>query len=361
MGHEVSRSAITILKILALPTVGSQRAFSVVAHLASKGISLDSVSDAEIFAASMALWPKRIEEADFAAWQQVILAESVQLEASLKAGVRVVTFFDDAYPSLLKALANPPILLHYRGDLRPLQNQPALAMIGTRSPLSYSLKSAERIGATLVEQRIHLVSGLAEGCDLAAHLAAINAGMPTTAILGHGLQTLYPEAHRAIAEQILDNGGLLLSEYLWGTAPHRGLFVRRDRLQAGLSDATFVVETAEDGGSIHAMKEAVSLARPLFALSFTNNALENAGNRTAALKQIAGNQQFIENGAAKAIAGKNDVAAMIEMLHQCFKARDESEQMPENNEDLLAELPAKEANSTVSNKIIAPIQQGFDW
>lgn len=328
----MKQRVVAILQILALPSIGSQRAFDFIHFLQGQGKDFTKLTMDEMFDNALVFWPKRFSQEDAVLWRSEVAMMTQQLMRSCEAGVKQVSYFDEAYPQNLKALVNPPILLHYLGDLTALNTRPTLAMIGTRTPTAYAIKSATKIAMHLIKQNIHLVSGLAEGCDTIAHQAAVNAQVPTTAILGHGLQTIYPSSNAGLAQQILATGGALVSEYLWGTPVHKGLFVRRDRLQAGIADATFVVETSKEGGSIHAMEETLKCTRPLWALDFPTPLREGK----EAVK-IAGNIDYIDTERAIRIQSKQDVLYWGSALLTHFQQRQTAENSPMNKGPLVQE------------------------
>ena len=295
-----------ILQILALPTVGSQRAFEMIHILESMEISLAQMGEKELFEFARQLWPVRITAEHYTKWLYQLDVLAQRLEASDSAGIQKVSFFEDQYPDLLRQLKNPPIILYYQGALTRLNQEATLAVIGTRIPLPYTIKAGNKIADHLVSEGIHIVSGLAEGCDAIGHEAAVRAKKATTAILGHGLQTIFPKGHQLLAERILENGGLLLSEYLWGEMPHKGLFVHRDRLQAGITQAPLLLESTLTGGSIHAANAALKYQRPLLTLKMPDSF---AGHLS-----ISGNQSYLDTEKAEAIANRNDVQYWIHQL-----------------------------------------------
>ncbi len=324
--ESVLLSTEKILQILALPTVGSQRAFEMIRILESMEISLAEMEEKELFDFACQLWPTRICNEHYARWRYQLDIVNQRLEKSDMAGVQTVSFFEEDYPDLLRQLKNPPMILYYQGNLERLNQDVTLAVIGTRNPLPYTIKAGIKIAEHLVAENIHIVSGLAEGCDAIGHEASVRANKATTAILAHGLQTVFPKKHQLLAESILENDGLLLSEYLWGEAPHRGLFVHRDRLQAGISQATFLLESTLSGGSIHAANAAIKYHRPLLALKMPDYFKGNAS--------ISGNQFYLDEKKAAAIADRNDVQYWIQQL----KVRKNASAMSHMDSGLLSEF-----------------------
>lgn len=203
-------------------------------------------------------------------------------------GIGVMTYFDEIFPSCLREIDKSPVVLYYKGDLGVLK-KPALAVIGTRKPTENGIKAGRYFSGEFAKRGFNIVSGLAIGCDTSAHEGAIAVGGVTTAILGNGLDSVYPEENKTLADLILANGGLLLSEYPIGTRVSRFSLVERDRLQAGLSKATLVVQTSVNGGTMHASRATLQSSKPLYAVRFKSELY---------LKNVAGNQYLVENGAS---------------------------------------------------------------
>jgi DNA processing protein len=175
---------------------------------------------------------------------------------------------DADYPRLLLEIPDPPPVLYYRGQVKPLENQGvrvAIAIVGTRSPSDYGRRWTRRISAALAQAGFTVVSGLAEGVDTEAHHSCLGAGGRTVAVMGSGLDVIYPWSNRKLAEQLAEQG-LLLSEYPAGTQPDRGHFPRRNRIIAGLSRATLVLEAPYKSGALITARMANEYGRDVFAL-----------------------------------------------------------------------------------------------
>ncbi|MGB3615568.1 MAG: DNA-processing protein DprA [Elainellaceae cyanobacterium] len=175
---------------------------------------------------------------------------------------------DPDYPRLLLEIPDPPPLLHYRGRVEQAENQGqtlAVAIVGTRHPTEYGRRWTYRISQVLARVGATVVSGLAEGIDAIAHQGCLEAGGRTLAVMGTGVNMIYPRRNRALAERILD-GGLLLSEYPAGTPPDRAQFPRRNRIIAGLSRAVLVLEAPEKSGALITARVANEYARDVYAL-----------------------------------------------------------------------------------------------
>ncbi len=171
---------------------------------------------------------------------------------------------DDDYPELLTQLNDPPPLLYVKGNKDSL-HLPALAIVGSRNPTSGGARNAFEFSRHLARCGFCIVSGLAQGIDAAAHRGALEAGAPTVAFLGHGIDTVYPPSNRELAEAIIANGALV-SEYPPGAPPLRPYFPQRNRLISGLSLGTLVVEAARRSGSLITARLAAEQGREVFAL-----------------------------------------------------------------------------------------------
>jgi DNA processing protein len=178
--------------------------------------------------------------------------------------VALIDCFEATYPVRLAAIGDAPALLYVRGESSCL-DQPQVAMVGTRMPTQTGLRTARQFAASLVRSGLAVTSGLAFGIDAASHQAALVAQGRTVAVIGSGLDQVYPPQHEQLAERIVSHGALV-SERAPGTAPVRWSFPRRNRLISGLSLATLVVEAACDSGSLSTARQAIRQGRPLFAI-----------------------------------------------------------------------------------------------
>lgn len=178
----------------------------------------------------------------------------------------IQTFFiqDGNYPARLRSIHQPPTLLYYKGNA-PLDSLRTIGIIGTRKPSNSGLWQVERLVEELHPYQPLILSGLAYGIDVAAHKAALERGLATVGVLGHGLAHLYPARHQGTAQAMIENGGLL-TEYGFHTKPDPRHFPQRNRIVAALCDALVVVETARKGGSIITAEFANNYNRDVFAI-----------------------------------------------------------------------------------------------
>ncbi|MFH1291815.1 MAG: DNA-processing protein DprA [bacterium] len=182
------------------------------------------------------------------------------------------------YPNLLSQISDPPKVLYFRGDLK-LADQPSLGIVGKRKYSAYGRQICEQITSSLARQGLVIVSGLALGIDSFAHQSALNNQGKTIAILGSGVDkyTIYPASNRLLAEQIIQQGGLVMSEYAPGTMPTAYSFPMRNRIIAGLSLGTLVVEAAIKSGALITSSCALDYNREVFAIPHPINSITGEG------------------------------------------------------------------------------------
>jgi DNA processing protein len=178
--------------------------------------------------------------------------------------VTLLTLADADYPRALRWIADPPVVLYVRGQLAS-SHQLAVAVIGSRKPSPYGKMSAQRFSQTLAEHGYTVVSGLARGIDSLAHQGALQAGGQTLAVLGSGINRVYPPENQHLYEQICSQGAVL-SEFPLHTKPDRWNFPRRNRIISGLSLGTLVIEAAANSGSLHTARHALDQGREVFAV-----------------------------------------------------------------------------------------------
>ena len=192
------------------------------------------------------------------------------LERLNKENITTISINDPAYPALLKEINDPPFVLFIRGKL-PNTNSPTLGVVGTRKLTPYGKSACQEIVGPLVNQGIVIVSGLALGIDGVAHQVAVDNNSPTIAVLGGGVdkKTVSPPSHRDLAEKIITTGGAVISEYPPGFTPTVYSFPARNRIIAGLSLGTLVIEAAEKSGALITAKCALDYNRDVFAVPHT--------------------------------------------------------------------------------------------
>ena len=182
--------------------------------------------------------------------------------------VRPLFFTDPAYPQRLLQCDDAPLMLYALGDIDFNQSR-FISIVGTRHATAYGVDFVRTVIASLAEKMAEplvVVSGLAYGIDIAAHRGALEAGVPTVGVVAHGLNTIYPAVHRDTAVRMVRNGGAIVSEYRSSDAVHRGNFLARNRIVAGLSDCLLVAESDSKGGALVTAKIASSYNRDVMAL-----------------------------------------------------------------------------------------------
>lgn len=179
--------------------------------------------------------------------------------------IQAITLQNPNYPQKLLHCYDAPTLLFYKGSAS-LNNQKIISIIGTRNNTDYGKQITEDIIEVLKPYNVLIVSGLAYGIDAIAHKAAIKNNLPTVAILAHGLDSIYPAQHKTLAKEMLQNGGGLLTEFMHGVTADKFNFPQRNRIVAGMADATIVIETAHKGGSIITAELAYNYNKDVFAI-----------------------------------------------------------------------------------------------
>jgi DNA processing protein len=179
-------------------------------------------------------------------------------------GIHVLTWHDEAYPARLKEIEQPPPVLYVRGEYLP-EDLFAVAIVGTRRVTPYGRQITEEIARFLAGSGLTVISGLARGVDALAHSAALKAGGRTLAVLGSGVDRIYPPEHRALAEQMVERGAVI-SDYPPGTPPEASNFPPRNRIISGLSLAVVVIEAGETSGALITAEFAAEQGREVFAV-----------------------------------------------------------------------------------------------
>ncbi|MCD0489414.1 DNA-processing protein DprA [Pedobacter sp. MC2016-14] len=190
------------------------------------------------------------------------LAEQ-QLKIIERQKIEILFYSDDNYPRRLRQCADAPIVLYYKGTA-DLNHPRMVSVVGTRKATDYGRRLCEQLAAELMRYDVVLVSGLAFGIDVAAHQECLKRGVSTIGVLGHGLDRIYPSLHTNIAQQMAQNGGLL-TEFPFGTNPDKENFPKRNRIIAGMTDATIVVEATAKGGALITADIANSYSRDVYA------------------------------------------------------------------------------------------------
>lgn len=232
-----------------------------------------------------------------------------ELTAAEKAGVTVVPIIDSAYPEFLRNCPDPPPILYVRGQLQD-SDELSLAVVGTRRPGHYGSEQAYRFSLLLAQAGFVIVSGLARGIDAQAHRAAILAKGRTLAVLGSGLNQIYPPEHLELADQIVKAGGAILSEFPMNTAPQAGNFPARNRIVAGMTLGTLVVEAPMQSGALITAALAQDYNREVFAVP---GPIDQTG--------FAGSHEFIKTGKAKLVTCLEDILDEFGQVGRALKPK----------------------------------------
>ncbi|HEX2982701.1 MAG TPA: DNA-processing protein DprA [Ignavibacteriales bacterium] len=217
-----------------------------------------------------------------------------------KLNCKFISYWDKDYPSLLKKIYDPPLYIYVKGILSE-DDQYSVAVVGTRTPTNYGKIQAEKISSELASQNITVISGLARGIDSAAHRGALAAKGRTLAVIGSGLDVIYPPENKNLFDEIAEKGAVI-SEFDLGTKPDATNFPRRNRIIAGLSLGVLVVESGIVGGALQTASIAVNENREVFAVP---------GN--IGIKQSEGTNELIKRGEAKLITTQEDIIRELEI------------------------------------------------
>ncbi|HHW49398.1 MAG TPA: DNA-protecting protein DprA [Clostridiaceae bacterium] len=259
-----------------------------------------SVSDLKSPMTREILGSKLFDEINRTGYIEHLINDTIQyIEDLRKNGIEVLSYLDDNYPQLLKNIPDPPVLLYCKGNLKALRVGKKVAVIGTRWPTERGIRQAKKISADFAEMGCVIVSGLAIGIDTAAHNGALDAGGMTIAVLPGSFDNIYPRENIGLAGRILDNGGLLITEYPQGTLMQKRHFVERDRIQSGLSVCVCVIETEVGGGAMHTANFSGIQGRPVFCLRPFDN---------SHLVQYSGIKKLLNEGTAVEYPGSAEEA-----------------------------------------------------
>ena len=235
-----------------------------------------------------------------AAWKTSTNVEKERTWAG-ELGLTLLTPADAAYPPALKEIYDPPLVLYVKGKI-PETWPRGVAVVGSRETSHYGLETAKKLGYQLAYAGVPVISGLARGIDTSAHLGALAAKGATWAVLGCGLDQMYPPENDALAARIVESGGCLISELPLGTSPDKRTFPMRNRIVSGLSFGVLVVEAGRQSGALITARQALDQGRQVFAVP---GRIDNP--------QAQGCHQLIKDG-AKLVEGVEDILAELEFL-----------------------------------------------
>ncbi len=225
--------------------------------------------------------------------------------------IQITTYWDEKFPTRLKNIYDPPVLLFYKGDLSILDS-PTIGVVGTRNPSSYGKMVTEKLCRDLLAYDFTIVSGLARGVDTIAHQTALKHHGKTVAIMGSGIDNIYPPENKRLAVQLSEEG-LLMSEYMVGAIPDPGNFPRRNRIISGLSLGTLVTEAGMKSGALITAYQALDQNREVFAVPGPINSRKSMGAN-----------QIIKQGATLV----QETSHIIDELKNLMKDREITKEIP---------------------------------
>lgn len=259
---------------------------------------------------------------------QKLFNPDAEIEKIKKLNIGYITIFDKEYPAQLMELPDAPVILYLKGNVEILK-EPSLAVVGSRKFTPYGKMAAYKLSREAAEGGLVIISGLALGIDAVAHMAALDAKGKTVGVLGCGIDQIYPASNLGLAKKIIETGGAVVTELSPGTPPLKHNFPARNRIIAGLSLGTLVVEAAERSGALITAYEALEYNREVFAVPGNINS-ETSG----------GTNRLIQKG-AKLVISTEDI---FEELNIEFKKSQKmaKEILPESKEEkIVLDLIAK--------------------
>lgn len=225
---------------------------------------------------------------------------SSELERLDKIGAKWVSYWSEDYPKNLKNIFSPPIILYYKGNIEKSDTN-SVAVVGTRMPTQYGKNIAEKFSDELASKGLTIVSGLARGIDSSAHRGALKHSGRTIAVVGSGLDVIYPSENRKLFNEITENGAVV-SEYVLGTKPDAQNFPKRNRIISGMSLGTLVIETKTSGGALQTAAYALEQNKEVFAVP---------GN--LGILQSEGTNLLIQKGEAKLVRNCEDILVELNL------------------------------------------------
>lgn len=284
---------IALLQLCEIEGLGVNKVRNLVNHFASPlaVINADYIDLMEVEGINQVL-AKRIVNENIN--KNFLKISEYQINLLDKYKAKILTFWDDDYPFYLRKIYDPPVYLFIKGEINK-EDENSIAVVGTRNPTNYGKKVTERITNELVDFNITIISGLARGIDTIAHTTAIQKRGRTIAVLGSGLDVIYPAENKKLFTSIPENG-CLVTEYKFGTKPDAMNFPRRNRIISGLSLGALIVETDITGGAMLTAKYALDQNREVFAIP---------GNIDT--KQSRGTNHLIQSGEAKLVTSAEDI------------------------------------------------------
>ncbi|MDR2462872.1 MAG: DNA-processing protein DprA [Verrucomicrobiales bacterium] len=243
-----------------------------------------------------------------------------ELRRLVELNVSVIDCEDERYPKQLTEIYDPPLVLYYKGDLAAV-NRRGVGVVGSRQTSHYGLETAKKLSYQMAYAGLTVTSGLARGIDTAAHQGALAAKGRTVAVLGCSLDLMYPPENQALADAMIENNGLLLSEFSLKTPPDKQTFPMRNRIVSGLSGGVLVIEAGEHSGALITARMAADQGRQVFAVP---GRIDNP--------QAKGCHRLIKDG-AKLVESVDDILAEFEFLFSKVTVSESRRALPEDLTD----------------------------
>jgi DNA processing protein len=293
---------INLINLLNVPKIGQQRIRLLISQLGAKvnpfDLSIQKLCEVKGIDKRSATEIKSYSNFEYG---------NSEVDAAVEKDINIISFWDENYPMLLKKIYNPPVVLYCKGQSLQYRED-SVAIVGTRRFTSYGKYVTQKLTKELNESTITIVSGLARGIDTIAHRETLKFGGRTIAVLGSGLDVIYPNENRKLVEEICEKG-TIISEFPLGTKPNRGNFPIRNRIISGLCHATVVVEAGDRSGAILTALNAVDQNRDIFAIP---------GRITD--KQSIGSNRLIRNGAIPVASGEEIIRELNPRLFNPVKS-----------------------------------------
>ena len=232
--------------------------------------------------------------------RDLFVRAEAEIESVRRLGADLLILDDGVYPALLREIYDPPITIYVKGAWEACLDQPCVAVVGSRRCSTYGQNAALMLARDLAQRGVTVVSGFARGIDAAAHRGALEGGGRTVAVLGTGMGQYYPRDHKRLADEIIDRGGAVVTQFPLGTPPVAENFPYRNRIISGLSLGVVVVEAAENSGSLITARLAIEQNREVFAVP---------GNITS--RNSFGTNYLIKGAGAKLVQQWQDIAAEL--------------------------------------------------
>lgn len=237
--------------------------------------------------------------------------------------IQFVSIIDPNYPKRLKNITDPPIGLFCKGNIKLLSCKKSVGIVGTRAATNYGLVMGKKISKLLCREGMVIVSGLASGIDSSAHIGTLKEGR-TIAVLGTAINEIYPPNNHKLAKEIIENKGLIISEYSPHTEPQLFLFPQRNRIISGLSDAILVIEGNTQSGALITARFGIKYGKPIFALPGPIDSPKSNGPNA-----------LIKSGVAKLFTSVTDILEALNIDEESKKEFNDEKCFLTNKEDKL--------------------------